>query len=288
MLHRKRLGLALEQVTANDWARFEEFASAFLSTEFSNLRTVASPSGDEGRDAELYSPEGESSVVLQYSVTPKWEVKIRDTAKKINKNLSEARQLLYVTNHKIGAKADALKKELRQKYGLSLDVRDQSFFLDRFEGDEHRETVATNFSRDIVDPFLESKEIIEKKAQALTPGESRAALVFLELQWEDDSRDKGLTKTAFDALVRTALRSTDADNRLARNDIHAAVCALLSARDQDFLILETDKSLARLTKHFIRHYPASDEFCLTHEENERIKGRLAEIEVDDQQSRAGK
>lgn len=286
MLHRKRLELALEQVAPSDWARFEEFASAFLTSEFSNLRSVASPSGDEGRDAELYSPDGEPSVVLQYSVTSKWENKIRDTAKKVNKNLSDARQLLYVTNRKIGARADTLKKELRQKYGLSLDVRDQSFFLDRFEGDGHRETVAANFSRYIVDPFLESKEIIEKKAQALTPGENRAALIFLELQWEDDSRDKGLTKTAFDALVRTALRSTNASNRLTRNNIHAAVGTILTARDQNFMVSETDKSLTRLTKHYIRHYQASDEFCLTHEESERLKGRLAENEVNDQQLRA--
>lgn len=286
MLHRKRLELALEKVTASDWARFEEFASAFLTSEFPNLRTVASPSGDEGRDAELFFPEGEPSVVLQYSVTSKWEAKIRDTAKKVSKNLSVTKQLLYVTNQKIGAKADTLKKELRQKYGLSLDVRDQSFFLDRFEGDDHRETVAANLARDIVDPFLEGKEIIEQKAQAFTSGESRAALVFLELQWEDDSRDKGLTKTAFDALVRTALRSTDASHRLARKDIHSAVCALLPERDQAFVIAETDKSLSRLTKHYIRHHQPIDEFCLTHEESERLKGRLAEIEIVDQQLRA--
>jgi hypothetical protein len=129
MIHRKRFELALERLAASNWSRFEEFASAFLTSEFANLRTVASPSGDEGRDAELFSPEGEPSVVLQYSVTAAWAAKIRDTAKKVKKNLRTANQLLYVTNQKIGAKADALKKELRKDYGLVLDVRDQSFFL---------------------------------------------------------------------------------------------------------------------------------------------------------------
>ncbi|HVY23520.1 MAG TPA: hypothetical protein VG962_09230 [Steroidobacteraceae bacterium] len=100
MLHRKRFELALERISANDWARFEQFASSFLTSEFDNLRTVASSSGDEGRDAELFSPDGEPSVVLQYSVTPKWKQKISDTAKKVKKNLTEAKYLIYVTNRR--------------------------------------------------------------------------------------------------------------------------------------------------------------------------------------------
>lgn len=283
MLHRFRFQLALEQLASTNWSRFEEFASAFLSSEFSDLRTVASPSGDEGRDAEIFSPDGEPFIILQYSVTPKWREKIRDTVRKMANNLPEAKQLIYVTNQKIGAESDALKRELRKNNGIALDIRDRSFFLDRFEGDNHRETVAANFSREIVDPYLERKDILEKKAQALTPGENRAALLFLELQWQDDTRDKGLTKTAFDALVRTVLRSTNLTSRLTRNQIHDAVQQLLHADDRDFVISETDKSLSRLTKHYIRHHTTIDEFCLTHEENERLKNRLSEVEINDRE-----
>ncbi|MFZ2301624.1 MAG: hypothetical protein WAW10_07125 [Gallionella sp.] len=286
MVHRKRFELALERIGAADWERFEKFASAFLSSEFPELRTVAAPSGDGGRDAELFSPNDEPSVVLQYSVTSKWSDKIRDTARKIKKNFPSATQLLYVTNQKVGAGADALKKELRQKHGVTLDVRDRNYFLDRFEGSDHLESVAENLAREIVDPFLESREVIERKAQALTSGESRAALVFLELQWEDDNREKGLTKTVFDALVRTALRYTNLDARLARAKIHEAVCALLPDHDKNPIISETDKSLSRLTKHYIRHHEAVDEFCLTHDESERLKNRLAEMEFDEQLLRA--
>ncbi|HVY23521.1 MAG TPA: hypothetical protein VG962_09235 [Steroidobacteraceae bacterium] len=155
------------------------------------------------------------------------------------------------------------------------------YFLDRFEGDDRLETIASNLARDFVDPFLESKEVIEKKAQALTSGENRAALVFLELQWQDDSREKDLTKTAFDALVRMALRSTNAEHRLSRSGIHSAISGLIPAKDTKFVAAETDKALARLAKQYIRHYPKTDEYCLTHEESERLKGRLSEIEIDD-------
>ncbi|MCQ8128453.1 hypothetical protein [Methylomonas rivi] len=281
-LHRKRFTLALERIQPTDWARFEQFASAFLTSEFDNLRTVASPSGDEGRDAELFSPTSEPEIVLQYSVTKHWTTKIRDTAKKVKKNLTHARQLLYVTNQQIGADGDGLKKELRTKYQLILDIRDSSFFLDRYEGDDHREAVAENLARDIVDPFLESKDVIQKKAQALTTAESRAALVFLELQWQDDGREKGLTKTAFDALVRTALRGTNPDYRLTRNQVYDLVKKIIPTDDIAFLIAETDKSLSRLNKNFIRHYP-NDEFCLSHEENIRLKSRIAEVEINDQE-----
>jgi hypothetical protein len=281
MVHAKRLELALERLQPSDWARFEQFASAFLASEFPSLRTVASPSGDEGRDAELFSPEGEPDVVLQYSVTAYWDRKIRATAKRVREKWASAKQLIYVTNQPLGAEADALKRELRKDYSLALDVRAKSYFVERFEGDAHREAVAEALARDIVDPYLASKEVIQAKAQALTQGESRAAHLFLELQWEDDTRDKGLTKTAFDGLVRMCLRSTTNENRLPRKAIHEQTCRILEGRDQDFVVREVDKALSRLTKHYIRHHTTEDEFCLTFEESQRIKGRLAETEIQD-------
>jgi hypothetical protein len=280
MLHRNRFDLALERLNSTQWARFEQFASAFLVRDFPALRTVASPGGDGGRDAELYSLDGDAAVVLQYSTTQDWKSKIKATAKRVSENLQSARELIYVTNQIVGAKADDLRREIRKNFKLSLDIRDRSYFLDRYAADDQLEDVAAQLARDIVDPYLESNEIIERKAQALSPGESRAALVFLEMQWEDDSRDKGLTKLAFEALVRTALRGTTADTRRGRSEIRASVCRLLPGQEEDFIVKETDKALGRLTKKFIRAYP-NDEFCLTHEESERIKSRLADTESRD-------
>lgn len=47
----RRLELALERLQPSDWNRFERLSSAFLASEFDDIRTVASPSGDDGRDA---------------------------------------------------------------------------------------------------------------------------------------------------------------------------------------------------------------------------------------------
>lgn len=281
MIHRKRFALALERLEPSDWARFEAFASSFLAEEFPEIRTTATTSGDGGRDAELFSPNGEPEIVIQYSVTKKFLPKIRATAKAIKKNFPAAQQLIYVTNQLVGAKSDDVKKELRLDQRISLDVRDCNYFLDRFEGGSRLEKIAESLAKEIVDPYLEGKDVIEKKARALSTGESRAALVFLEMQWEDDSRDKGLTRMAFDALTRTALRSTNSEKRMKRHAVREAVVGLLPGRDAASVRNETEKALTRLSKKSVRHYTADDSFCLAHEELERIKDRLAENEIID-------
>ena len=69
--------LALERMEHSDWAYFEQVCSAFLVPDFPNLRTMAQPSGDGGRDSEIFSPEGKPSIAAQYSVAADWRAKIR-------------------------------------------------------------------------------------------------------------------------------------------------------------------------------------------------------------------
>ena len=98
-------------------------------SDWDNLRTLASPSGDAGKDSALFEPEEEPNVVIQYSVRADWPAKIRATAKTLREKGSQAQLLVYVTNQVIGAKADDLRKELREKYRFSLDVRDRAWFM---------------------------------------------------------------------------------------------------------------------------------------------------------------
>lgn len=280
-MNRKRFELALERLKGEDWKRFEEFASAFLVTDYPDLRTVASPAGDEGRDAELFSPEGYPNTVFQFSVTKAWPTKLRNTVGKIAKNLPSAKILCYVTNQSIGATADKIRHELRGSHKIFVDLMDRSYFLDRYCGDPHRETLSEGLAQDVVDPYLESRGIIEGKGQALSSLETRTALVFLGLQWEDDTQAKGLTKLAFDALVRSVLRFTDSQHRLSRAEIQTGVLEILPSHDGKLVREQTDRALSRLTKKIIRHWPQHDEFCLTHEERETLKSRLAEIEQND-------
>ena len=226
-MNRERFQLALDLIKPTEWEVFEGLASDFLSPEFSSLRTMASQSGDRGRDALLFSPEDDPATLLQYSVTPFWESKIKATAQRINEEFPKSRFLIYVTNQQIGAMADDLRTELRRDNKLVLDIRDRSWFLERRNIDRARELAAEALAHKIVDPYLASGKAVNSKVQALNKIEARAAVLYLGMQWQDESRERGLTKFCFEALVRAVLRDSDSDHRMLRSDILKKVREIL-------------------------------------------------------------
>jgi len=272
--------LALERIQHSDWAHFERLCSDFLTTELPSLRTMAAPSGDGGRDSELFSPEGNPLVAIQYSVTRDWRAKVRKTAARLKGEHPNIKILIYMSNHQIGGQADDLKRELIQD-GLMLDPRDRNWFLERALTDAMRENAARQLIDLIARPYLAGEEIINKPTSPLTSGEAKAALVYLGLQWQDDITEKGLTKLSFDALARAALRQTHSDRRMTRQQVRDAVSAALPSAERPALDQQVDRALKRLTKRFIRHWQKDDEFCLTHDESQRILSRLAEKEAEE-------
>lgn len=279
----ERFELALDRLRPSDWKLFEELASKFIAPDFPNLRTVASPSGDQGRDAFLFSPENDPTVLLQYSVTDDWDRKIRETATTIKAKFSSATVLVYVTNQLIGAKADALRTELHAKHNIYLDIRDRSWFVERVNTDRAREVAGEALAEKLVDPLLVGVGVVENKALALSSGETRAAFVYLTLQWEDDTREKGLSRLCFEALVRAVLRDTTPEQRLTRAEIHQRVRAILPSHPAEEVNHHTDLALTRLTKKAVRHYEGADEFCLAYEERVRLTERLTVFERTNQQ-----
>jgi hypothetical protein len=279
-----RLQLALERLDPSDWARFEKLASAFLASEFDDLRTTASPSGDEGRDSELFAPAAEPKVLLQYSVSGDWLNKIRRTVRRIAETFPGAVVLVFVSNQVIGAAADAIKRSVRQDHGLSLDIRDRAWFVDRVLGSPARERAAEELAQAIVDPYLASAGVSSHAPSELSSPEAIAAVTFLGLQWRDDVREKGLTKMAFEALVRAVLANTDSEHRMGRGLVRQGVHRLLPGHPEAQIYALVDGALRRLTKQAIRHWQKEDEFCLTHEEKLRVldfktTAALAEAEL---------
>ena len=92
-MNRKLFELALDQIRASDWEYFEELSLAFLVSDFPSLRTMANPSGDGGRDSELFSPVGKNTIAIQYSVSEGWESKINKTLKRIAETLKDVKVL---------------------------------------------------------------------------------------------------------------------------------------------------------------------------------------------------
>lgn len=124
--------------------------------------------------------------------------------------------------------------------------------------------------------------MIKRQAQALDDLEVKAAFVYLGLQWADDTREKGLTKLCFEAIVRSVLRNTTNEERLHRSEIYDWVAKLLPASSQRILHEQVDGALARLDKKYIRHWRKLDEFCLTWAERVRLANRLVEVSVQDE------
>ena len=265
-----RLQLALERLQPSDWQRFEKLASAFLASEFDDLRTTASPSGDKGRDSELFAPAAEPKVLLQYSVSADWASKIRRTVQRIQGTFPDALVLVFVSNQVIGASADPIMRKVRQDHGLSLDVRDRNWFVERVLGSPAREKAAEELAQAIVDPYLASAGLTSYPPSDLSSPESIAAVIFLGLQWRDEVREKGLTKLAFEALVRAVLATTDSEHRMTRESVREGVCRLLPGHSDAQVHGFVDSALRRLTKRAIRHWQKEDGFCLTYEEKLRV------------------
>ncbi len=187
--------------------------------------------------------------------------------------------LIYVTNKSILSAADSLKQEVQNEYELVLDIHDSTWFLDRVFGDEHREAAAENLAKKIVDPYLMSKGVLEHTAPTLSHTEYKAALTFLQLQWEDDTREKGLTRLSFEALVRAVLRNTNSESKMSRTDVHKKIVNMFPDHDPERIQELANSALNKLTKRYIRHWTKPDEFCLTHEEAQRVRERLSEVEI---------
>jgi len=277
-----RFRLALEKIAPAQWQLFEHLASQFLADEYGELRTIATPSGDEGRDATLVSPEADPQVAMQYSLASDWTSKARKTGRRLNDKHPSVSYLVYVTPHDIAARADDLKTSIRRDYRLFLDVRDRNWFAEREHRSSATEEAAEWFSKAIVDPLLTSAGVIDKGGTTLDNHEARAALLYLVLQRQDDEMNRQLTKLCFDAMVKAALRDTDNETRMSRSQVQGAVGIFVPSHAVDDINLYVDAALARMTKQELRHWPANDEYCLSHAERSRLREEIAKLELLDQ------
>jgi hypothetical protein len=275
-ISQERLDFALRQLRPGDWERFERLASTFLASEWPDIRTMAAPSGDGGRDSALFSAKENANVAIQYSIAQDWSSKIRDTVKRLKETFPDVKIVVFLSNQPIGAKADDLKRKLSEQ-DIFLDVRDRSWFVERTNVDSNRSAGAAELARIIVDPLLESKGIIMRTASALSGQEARTALFFLEMQRRNDNAAKGLTKSSFEALARAALLGTSSSSKMTRAAIYLRVGEFLPQHPAAQLAPYVDAALRRLSKGAVQHSAKGDDFNLSPEEAERLKDRAAGI-----------
>lgn len=276
-----RFEFALAHVESSQWHAFERLARVFMADDYREFRTLAAASGDGGRDGMLFYADDEEAVAIQISLAQGWEEKVRKTVARLGNHHPQVREIVYVTNREIGPAADDRRRTLRQK-GMTLDVRDRHWFVDRENKSAATRMATDEFCRLVVDPLLPQRDVFDRGRELLNGQESRAALLYLALQASDDSNDRHLTKLCFDSLVRTALRLTDNENRMSRDQVHAWVLSLLPTHDSSEVTMYADRALSRLDKRYIRHWRSDDEFCITYQERERLAQRVAELAIADE------
>lgn len=269
-----RFIFALSHVRPEGWQEFERLSSRFLVSDFPNLRTTASTSGDKGRDAELFTSDAFPKVLFQFSVQEKWSAKIAATLKTVSETFPDYDTVIFISSQQIGARGDEWRNKARND-GRNLDIRDRNWFVDRFELDTNRSKAAEDFSNYVADPILRSG--VETSTSALHGQEARTALVYLEMQAKDENAAKGLTKSCFDALVRCVLRDTSSDSRMTRSDVHANVAKLLPQHTPKQLIDLVDSALKRLSKNVVKVTGKTDEFHISFEEMKATKEKVASL-----------
>ncbi|MFF7561499.1 hypothetical protein ACFZB4_16155 [Streptomyces pseudovenezuelae] len=274
---RERLTLALEHLNSGEWKTFEDFAADFISVDYPSLRTMAAPAGDKGRDGQMYRPSEEASVMVQYSVAADWNSKINGTIKRLKENFNEIDRLIYATSKRIGPDADELISKIFREQGISVDIRDISWFVERRETHPQRASASASLCDRIVEPLLRRRGLSDRVGLSLNEGEARLGLLHLSLQIQDEAGDKGLTKESFESLTLSALHDTDSENTIERAEIHRRVASFLPAGHEQQITGQVDSALTRMSgkRGIIKHHKSIDQFCLSHQERVSLDERVA-------------
>ncbi|MCT2995932.1 hypothetical protein EFN10_07310 [Propionibacterium freudenreichii] len=279
-----RLRFALEQLTSGDWQLFERFCSEFLVPEFPGFRTTATPSGDRGRDGEVFTLDSVAHTGFQFSVTSDWRTKIRSTFRTLIDNGIVYQRLIYCTSQQIGSLADGLKGELWDEQSILLDVRDREWFCERELTSPEREVSSAELVERVVTPIVNSRGIAKVAGSPLSSGEAKVALVHLALNAEDRAGDRNLTKTSFDALVQSVLVDTSQENLLTEAEIIDRVRALAPHGADSQVAALTKSALDRLSRKHgpVKHHSSHGGYHLSYEATEAWKEDAAAYILEQQ------
>jgi hypothetical protein len=277
-----RLRFALSHLRQVDWEAFEDFCGAWLAGSFPDLRRLGGV-GDKGRDA-VFAAHDMDDVIVQISIQANWNSKIRATITRLRAAEITCKSLVYMTNHEIGPKADDLKADLLSE-GVSLDVRDSTYFLDRIDLSPANRAAAASLCERVLDPLLPTNELT--KNSPIGDRDLRAGLVYLELQTHDSSDSRNLTRLSYDSLVLGTLKDTDPDNRRSHDDIAAVIQKQLPTHDGQRIQTSVEGSLKRLKsdKKIVVTGGTPKTYALHHNQRTKQADRAIEILAERDQVR---
>ena len=275
-MDKELLQFSFDRIQPRDWEYFEKFASQFLTDDFTGMQPMASPSGDKGRDAEIKGIDGKPFILFQFSVTEAWESKIKDTAKKIKRNFKEVRQYHYVTSFRIGALADELIQIVMDEFGLALQIKDCSWFIDRASNSKNKIDAAEYLIRCIALPYVKRLEV--SGGLEYTRNELEIANLLLSVKSIDNFGSENLTKQVYDLLICSILSNTDAERRLLRREIEERVGSLIVNTPNTTIRDRVNAALDRLKKTRIKHRTDDDSFHIAFSEQQILAKNILEVD----------
>ncbi|MEX2581202.1 MAG: hypothetical protein WD342_19250 [Verrucomicrobiales bacterium] len=277
MIRTERITFALNHVSATGGWDFEVFCNAFLSSEIEGLRPVGGVH-DRGRDAVIYSSQENETTFLQYSITEKWEDKIKKTIATLKNNDFDVKELIYCTSKSIIARATDVRKYARSN-GVSLDIRDRSYFVANANSSSSTLSACEEFAGKYCDPITTRAVAEESLGPPQADPEVKAALTALSAELVTRNDGKSLEKIGMEALLEYSLRAANPDNPKSRSKIHDDFIKMIRSHPTDTIKARVDGMLSRLSSRNgrIKHHKSKDGFTLEFSERERLSDRYLEI-----------
>ncbi len=264
-----QLRVALNNLRPSDWDAFQDFASAFLLSDFPALRPIGG-TNDKGRDAVLFEPDPQqqAEAVLQYSLVEDWKGKINKTVARLDEKDIRCSVLIYATSRDIGSSSDELERELRDK-GIALSLRDREWWVVRAGRDQGTRHACDQLKTRVLGRMLQAPE--RSQGGDLSREEVETGLFYLELHVRDADGDRSLTRVSFESLVLSALAGTDAEHRKSGSEVSAEIVAKFPSHEKSRVEGLVTAALKRLkAAQRITISSSDDSYALHYAERQRL------------------
>jgi hypothetical protein len=223
-----RLSSSFKLVDEKHSHAFERFANSFLVDDYPEIDPLGGKK-DGGIDGRLFFDNDELFLVVQSCVSPveRATTKINDTIKKLEK-IGYPKFLIYCSPANIGLKLDNLKKEVRKKFKIVLEICDGAWFVQRAFISHNRKNLSESFSEEILAPFNQIIKPNEIYSGFLSEENQRIAISYFEAQNLEVKSGQNLTKSLFDSFLAYALKDSEPPQKIySMNEIIEMVSKFL-------------------------------------------------------------
>lgn len=255
--------------------RFELFAKQLFAIVFKENFIPLGGIHDGGADGAISSyiqeVTGKQNTFVQFTITAETSVKtkINETIKALNSSGRSPRQIIYATSIAL-PKSDIIAQDTFDNHGIMIQFRDYERIKSYINSDEQSNIAFYDFFSSEISALhrAANRNLSTVNEYATDP----TVYVYLNYELKTKHVKNHLNEQVLDALIYWSLRDTDPDAKLlkTREEIKESISNLfpqtksvLIPKLNDRLSTLATKDAAGLER--LRHYRATDNFCLPYE-----------------------